>query len=92
MLEHDRAQSCSALFSSPRRSRHRARSATKPGSRPCPSTSCRCANVTGSGAITGVLTGTKLTISGTFDGLGGPATIAQMHRGPLGIRGPAVLI
>ena len=49
------------------------------------------ANVTGSGAITGVLTGTKLTIAGTFEGLGGPATVARIHRGPIGIRGPAVL-
>jgi len=47
--------------------------------------------VTGSGSATAVLTGSKLTISGTFEGLGGPATVANLHRGPLGIRGPAVM-
>jgi CHRD domain-containing protein len=47
--------------------------------------------VTGSGSATAILTGSKLTISGTFEGLGGPATVANLHRGPLGIRGPAVL-
>ena len=47
-------------------------------------------SVTGSGSATAILTGSKLTISGTFEGLGGPATVANLHRGPLGIRGPAV--
>ena len=46
--------------------------------------------VTGSGSATAILTGSKLTISGTFESLGGPATVANLHRGPLGIRGPAV--
>ena len=31
-----------------------------------------------------------LAISGTFQGLASPATIAQLHRGPKGIRGPAI--
>ena len=47
-------------------------------------------SVTGSGSATAILTGTKLAISGTFEGLGGPATVANLHRGPLGIRGPAI--
>jgi hypothetical protein len=47
--------------------------------------------VAGSGAVTAVLTGNKLTISGTFEGLKSPATIAQVHKGPIaGVRGPVV--
>ena len=46
---------------------------------------------TGLGAATAVLTGTKLSISGTFSGLQGPATIAQIHIGPRGISGPPAL-
>lgn len=47
-------------------------------------------NVTGSGSVTGLLSGGKLSIEGTFEGLSGPATVARVHRGPLGIRGPAL--
>jgi hypothetical protein len=46
--------------------------------------------VTGVGSATATLTGTKLVISGTFEGLASPATVAKLHRGPKGIRGPAV--
>jgi hypothetical protein len=46
--------------------------------------------VAGSGSLTAVLSGKKLTITGTFDGLRSPATIARVHRGPRGIRGPAM--
>jgi CHRD domain len=46
--------------------------------------------VAGSGSLTAVLSGKKLTIAGTFDGLRSPATIARVHRGPRGIRGPAM--
>jgi len=50
------------------------------------------ANVTGSGSLTAILAGSKLTISGKFDGLRGPATVAHIHHGPVtGVRGPAVL-
>ena len=49
------------------------------------------ATVAGSGAATATLTGGKLTITGTFDGLHSPATIAQIHKGPVtGVRGPAL--
>ena len=49
------------------------------------------ATVSGSGSASAVLTGTKLTVSGTFDGLRSPATIAQMHKSPIrGVRGPVV--
>ena len=46
--------------------------------------------VTGLGAVTATLTGTRLSIAGTFEGLASPATFAKLHRGPKGIRGPAV--
>ena len=44
--------------------------------------------VAGSGSATAVLTGTKLTVTGTFDGLLSPATTARVHRGAaMGVRG-----
>jgi hypothetical protein len=48
-------------------------------------------NVTGVGSVTATLTGTRLAIAGTYEGLASPATLAKLHRGPKGIRGPAVL-
>ena len=49
------------------------------------------ANVAGAGSITGVLAGSKLTLNGTFEGLRGPATTAQLHKSPTrGMRGPVV--
>ena len=46
---------------------------------------------TGVGAVTAVLTDTKLSVSGTFSGLQGAATIAQIHIGPRGVPGPVAL-
>jgi hypothetical protein len=46
--------------------------------------------IAGSGSVTAVLVGRKLSIAGTFVGLRSPATVARVHRGPKGIRGPAV--
>ena len=49
------------------------------------------ATIAGSGSVTAVLTGNKLSITGTFDGLRSPATIAQVHKSPVrGVRGPVV--
>lgn len=49
------------------------------------------ATIAGSGSVQAVLTGTKLSITGTFEGLRSPATIAQVHKGPnKGMRGPVV--
>ena len=49
------------------------------------------ATVAGTGSATAVLTGSKLTITGNFDGLRSPATLAQLHKSPVrGVRGPVV--
>jgi len=49
------------------------------------------ANVTGKGSATGTLSGRKLTISGAFDGLAAPATVARLHQGVAkGARGAAI--
>jgi hypothetical protein len=49
------------------------------------------ATVAGGGTVTAVLTGARLAITGTFDGLRSPATVAQVHKGPVkGVRGPVV--
>ena len=47
--------------------------------------------IAGMGSATAVLSGSKLTVTGTFDGLKSPATIVQIHRGQRGVRGPAIL-
>lgn len=49
------------------------------------------AAITGRGMATATLTGTKLSITGTFADLKTPATFAKVHVAPKGIRGPAVL-
>jgi hypothetical protein len=46
--------------------------------------------IAGSGTVTAVLAGNKLTINGTYDGLRSAATIAQVHRGQRGVRGPVI--
>jgi hypothetical protein len=58
---------------------------------PVPIDQAMMATVAGTGSATAVLTGTKLTVTGTFDGLKSPATIVQIHKGQRGVRGPAVL-
>jgi hypothetical protein len=50
------------------------------------------ATVAGSGSLTAVLAGSKLTVNGKFDGLRGPATMARIHQGSAtGVRGSAIL-
>src|SRR5262245_17794160 len=45
-------------------------------------------NVRGSGSATAVLSGNKLTITGKFEGMLSPATVAQLHLGiAKGVRG-----
>jgi hypothetical protein len=47
--------------------------------------------VAGSGSASAVLAGTKLTITGTFEGLRSPATVARLHGGlTKGVRGAAL--
>jgi len=58
---------------------------------PVPIDLAMAATIAGSGSVTAVLTGAKLSINGTFDGLRSPATIAQVHKSPVrGVRGPVV--
>ena len=42
----------------------------------------------GSGSATAVLIERELVVTGTFDGLSSPATVAHLHRAPKGLRGP----
>ena len=47
--------------------------------------------VDGVGSATATLSGTTLTIAGTFEGLKSPATLAKVHQGTMmGVRGPAI--
>jgi hypothetical protein len=49
------------------------------------------ATVAGKGSLTATLVGTKLSVTGTFEGLRSPATDAQVHKGPVaGVRGPSL--
>ena len=57
---------------------------------PTPVSSATVATVTGSGAATATLAGRRLTVQGTFEGMRSAATIAQIHLGPRGVRGPVM--
>ena len=58
---------------------------------PVPMDLTMATTVAGLGSASASLTGSKLTITGTFDGLRSPATIAQVHKSPIrGVRGPVV--
>jgi hypothetical protein len=46
--------------------------------------------IQGSGSATATLTGTTLTITGTFQGLVTPATEANLHNAPKAMRGPVI--
>lgn len=46
--------------------------------------------VAGVGSATATLSGNKLTIEGTFEGLRSPATVARLHLAPRAVRGPAI--
>jgi hypothetical protein len=49
------------------------------------------ATVAGSGSVSGRLTGSRFLVTGSFEGLLSPATMAQVRRSPVtGVRGPAV--
>jgi CHRD domain-containing protein len=55
---------------------------------PVPVESSNASKITGSGTVTATLDGSKLTITGTFQGMKSPATIAQLHMAVRGVRGP----
>jgi hypothetical protein len=55
---------------------------------PVPVESSAASRITGSGSVMATLDGSTLTISGTFAGMKSPATIAQVHMGARGVRGP----
>ena len=44
----------------------------------------------GTGSVTATLNGRNLVVRGTFEGLQSRATLAQIHLGPKGIRGPVM--
>jgi len=58
---------------------------------PVPISVAMMATIAGNGSLTATLKGKQLTIQGTFEGLRSPATTVQIHRGPKGIPGPAIL-
>jgi hypothetical protein len=50
------------------------------------------ATVSGMGSATATLSGTRLSLSGTFEGLRTPATVARIHQGAvMGVLGAAIL-
>jgi hypothetical protein len=55
---------------------------------PVPVETSTSASITGSGLVTATLAGSTLSVTGTFTGMKSAATIAQVHFGPKGIRGP----
>ena len=57
---------------------------------PVPITVVMQSAVAGAGSVTATLQGSKLTVSGTFEGLRSSATVAHLHRGPRGIPGPPI--
>src|SRR5580692_6516235 len=58
---------------------------------PVPISVAMMSTIAGYGSPTATLTGKQLTIQGTFEGLRSPATTVQIHRGPKGIPGPAIM-
>jgi hypothetical protein len=57
---------------------------------PVPMTTAMASTVAGLGTVSAVLTGAKVTVTGSFEGLKSPATTAQIHKAPRGLRGPVV--
>ena len=53
-----------------------------------PVESANASKITGSGSVTATLDGSRLTITGTFQGMKSAATVAQLHMGARGVRGP----
>ena len=58
---------------------------------PLPVTSATVKTITGQGNITATLNGDTLTVSGSFEGMSSPATMAHIHLGPKAVPGPVIL-
>ena len=60
--------------------------------RPVPHDNATARTIAGSGQATATLVGTKLTVTGTFEGLSGAATVGKIHQGVrMGVRGNPIL-
>ena len=58
---------------------------------PVPADARTRAELTGSGSATAMLNGTKLTVTGSFEGLKTPATTVNLHSAvAAGVRGPVI--
>ena len=57
---------------------------------PVPVENAARSGITGSGSMTAALTGRSLVVRGTFSGMQTAATLAQIHLGPRGVRGPVM--
>ena len=58
---------------------------------PTPVDAAMRTSATGSGSASATLTGSKLAVSGVFEGLGSPAAVARLYAGPAtGVRGAAI--
>jgi hypothetical protein len=55
---------------------------------PVPVDTSTAGSITGKGSVAAALTGTTLSLKGTFEGMQSPATLAQLHFGSKGVRGP----
>ena len=55
---------------------------------PVPVETSTAARITGSGSVTATVSGKRLSLTGTFAGMKSAATIAQIHLGARGVRGP----
>lgn len=58
---------------------------------PMPVTGATVKTITGQGQVTAKLSGSTLTINGSFEGMNSPATMAHIHLGPKAIPGPVIL-
>ena len=53
-----------------------------------PMTAVTAPTMQGGGAVSAVLKGNTLIVTGKFEGLNSPVTMAHVHRAPRGMRGP----
>jgi hypothetical protein len=59
---------------------------------PVPMDNAMARTMAGRGQATATLTGTKLAVKGTFEGLSGAATVAKIHQGTrMGVRGNPIV-